>query len=276
MATLKHISLGLVLLLSGLVPDAPQKETQGPLTGTWRAKFFYPQNDGRDPVGFRMVVIQDGSTIAGFIKEPNTFGRRREPFLHAIFKGKIEDKTGKVTFIKTYDGTGGESHDVEYTGQLGNQGAKIDGTWDIQGFGGDFTAIRLGKNRAGHLSGVWTGTYHYPDEKKLEPVKFHMLVIHEGDRITGLVKEPNTFGDRKDEPNLHAAFRGRVDEKTGKITFIKSYDGTGGEDHDVEYTGQLAKDGLKAEGTWEIPGDITGRFTMQKQKLDQNTLDGLK
>src|SRR5262245_26139643 len=66
---LKQISLALLLVSTALVPDNTQKETQGPLTGVWRGKYFYPQGFGTDPVGFRMVVIQDGDNVVGFIKE---------------------------------------------------------------------------------------------------------------------------------------------------------------------------------------------------------------
>lgn len=134
------IPLAIALLFTSARADttSPEPNKKGELTGVWTGEFKYPADSDRDPVKFQLVLIQDGKTIAGFMKEPNTFGKRKdEPYLHAVIKGTFDAKTGKIKFTKTYDGTGGESHDVAYEGKL--EKSKVDGTWKIDDYGGKFT-----------------------------------------------------------------------------------------------------------------------------------------
>jgi hypothetical protein len=46
------------------------------------------------------------------------------------------------------------------------------------------------------------------------------------------------------------------------VTFLKSYDGTGGYDHSVAYEGRLSPDGMEIEGRWSIWGSWSGTFLM--------------
>src|SRR5262245_28125325 len=124
---MKHLSLGLLILCPALSPSqenakpVPVKPGER-LTGLWRGEYQYPQGGGQAPVRFELVLLQDGSTVGGVIKEPNTFGSRPGPFLAAVFKGSFDAQAGKLTFKKTYDGTLGPNHDVEYTGELSKDG----------------------------------------------------------------------------------------------------------------------------------------------------------
>jgi hypothetical protein len=239
-------ALSLALVLCSSVPALAQdtavgkQAPQGSLTGLWRGWYYYPE-DALRPVCFQLVLVQSGSTTAGFIKEPNTFGQRREPWLHATFKGSFDEKEKKLNFTKTYDGTGGESHDVVYSGTLSNDGTKLEGNWDINGTGGKFTLERISQTKAGPLAGLWEVVYHYPDSLKKDPVKVRMVTVHHGQAVTGLMKEENNSEKNKDEPWLHAGFKGRFDEKAGKLTFTKSYDGTAGEDREVDAAADVVK-----------------------------------
>jgi len=284
---LKHLSLGLLLFCPAL---APAQEKVNPdhvkpgekLTGVWRGWFQYPQGAVQSPVPFQMVLVQDGSTVVGFLKEPNTFGTRREPWQAAALKGRFDEQTGKLTFTKTYDGTAGPSHDVEYAGTLANDGNKVEGDWNIGGQGASFTLERIKNTRSSPFAGVWSGTYHYPKDLDKAEVKFQVIMVQHGDRVTGFMKEPNTFGAGKDEPFLHACFKGKYNDKTGSLTFLKTYDGTAGEDHDVDYSGKANGDKTLVEGLWTIPAPmpgaepLSGRFTLRKLRLDEKTLDSLK
>lgn len=116
------------------------------------------------------------------------------------------------------------------------------------------------------LSGRWEGTYSYPEGVPVEPVKFDLIMVHEEAKVEGTIKEPNTFGPRNLEPWLHADFKGTFDEKTGKLTYTKTYDGTAGVSHDVEYIGTVSKDGQTVEGKWTLPG-LSGTFTLKRKKL---------
>ena len=101
MRHLKYLSIIFFFLLypalSSGVPDDPntgkEKSTEQYL-GLWNGVYHYPQGSGIEPVKFEMILIQHGNTVAGFMKEPNTFGKRKEPLLHAVFKGALIKKPG--------------------------------------------------------------------------------------------------------------------------------------------------------------------------------------
>jgi translation elongation factor EF-G len=284
---LKHLSLGLLVLCPALAPGQEKAnpdavKPQERLTGMWRGWYQYPQGTPQAPVCFQMALVQDGSTVVGFIKEPNTFGSRREPWLVAVFKGRFDEQAGKLTFTKTYDGTAGPNHDVEYGGTLDKDGNKVEGDWNLGGAGGTFTLERIRNTRSSPFAGVWSGTYHYPKDQDKAEVKFQMIMVQHGNRVTGFIKEANTSGANKDEPYLHAAFKGLYDNKTGKLRFLKTYDGTAGEDHDVNYSGKVSCEKTLIEGTWTLPAPtagvdaLSGRFTLRKLRLDGKTVDSLK
>ena len=89
-----------------------------------------------------------------------------------------------------------------------------------------------------------------------------MLAVHQGKEIVGFMKEPNTNG--KEDPWLHAGFKGKIDDK-GNLKITKVYDGTAGESHEVQMTGQGAADGAKIEGTW-MRKDQRGTFRLERRR----------
>jgi hypothetical protein len=278
---LKHLSLALLVLCPALGPSqenakpAPVKPGER-LTGMWRGEYQYPQGGGQAPVRFELVLLQDGSTVGGVIKEPNTFGSRPGPFLAAVFKGSFDAQAGKLTFKKTYDGTLGPNHDVEYTGELSKDGLKLEGKWDIGGFTGTFTLERVKDTRAGPFAGVWSGMSYRPKGKDFAPVKFQMIMVHDAEGVTGFIKEPNTSEVNKDEPYLHAAFKGKFDPLTGKLTFQKTYDGTAGDTREVACSGKASFDKMMVEGLWTIRDTSAGRLTLHRQRFDDKAVASLK
>jgi hypothetical protein len=115
------------------------------------------------------------------------------------------------------------------------------------------------------IAGAWAGVYHYPDDA-LPPVRFNFKIEQQGDKITGKMKEPNTFGDPNEE-FLYANARGSLDKAKRTVTYTKTYDGTGGISHDVEYSGKVSDNGMRIEGMWVIRQegtDFSGRFTLEK------------
>jgi len=237
--------------------------------------FTYPAARGEEPVGFNLIMIQDGATIVGFTKERNTFGTRPEPWLHAVCKATFDANTGKWMCTKTYDGTAGPDHDVAYVGQLNQAGTKIHAEWTIRNETATATLERSATVRAGAFTGLWSGTFHYPRASGRDSVEFKLLVIHDGQKLIGFTKETNTFG-RQTEPWLHADIVGRLDEKRGKLTFTKTYNGTAEVDHTVQYSGAISADLTSVEGDWDIPGKISGRFTLRKLPLDARTVGNLR
>jgi hypothetical protein len=119
------------------------KSCCGALTGIWTGEYRYPEGVGQRPVTFTAFLIQDGDRITAEIKEPNSFGDQTSPWLHATADGKYDEETKTLSFVKSYDGTAGASHDVVYKGAL-NEGATqaVSGNWDIGGLEGSFTMKR--------------------------------------------------------------------------------------------------------------------------------------
>jgi hypothetical protein len=117
------------------------------------------------------------------------------------------------------------------------------------------------------LKGAWEGEYSYPGDGR-DSVKFEMTFKVKKNSFTAKTKEPNTFSpDNSQDPHLFANCKGTLDPETRKVTWTKTYDGTGGYDHSVEYSGTLSKDGKSIEGTWVIKqagGDYSGTFKMKK------------
>ena len=105
----------------------------------WSGRYFYGKNN-RESVPFELDLKHEGMTITGRISEPRTFGNPTSNELYATIFGSIE-RDGSVRFTKTYDGTAGVSHSVEYVGLLKGSGDRreITGTWRIKRTTGPFT-----------------------------------------------------------------------------------------------------------------------------------------
>ncbi len=109
------------------------------LTGVWHGLYSYP--GFAEPVYFVATLIQSGGSISGTIHEAE-IGRNRAPLtLYASVSGSVDRPN--VDFAKTYDGSGGWTHTVMYSGQLADDGSEIEGTWTIRGgWSGRFLMIR--------------------------------------------------------------------------------------------------------------------------------------
>jgi hypothetical protein len=112
-----------------------------------------------------------------------------------------------------------------------------------------------------NLTGVWHGLYSYDLAKA--PVYFVATLMSGKNWITGTSHEAvnEIIGQTL---TLFAALEGSLDGS--KVAFVKTYDGSGGWDHSVPYTGTLSPDGTEIEGAWEIVEagylPATGRFLM--------------
>lgn len=109
------------------------------ITGDWAGG--YVSSDGNDVNTFNVKLRQTGGTISGTIYEVNAFGdTSRALFLTSTFSGTIANR--QVRFTKTYDGSGGASHTVVYTGTLEPNGRRIRGAFAVTGGGGTFEMVR--------------------------------------------------------------------------------------------------------------------------------------
>jgi hypothetical protein len=111
------------------------------------------------------------------------------------------------------------------------------------------------------LTGVWHGLYSY--DVAMDPVYFVATLMSGGNWISGTSHEAE-IGQSGEPLTLFASLDGTRAEL--QIDFIKTYDGTGGWSHSVQYSGTLSPDETEIEGAWTIAETIgqvfTGRFLM--------------
>ncbi len=113
----------------------------------------------------------------------------------------------------------------------------------------------------GDLTGVWEGRYSYPAGIKTPESAFTAVLFDGGGRLSGTIHETMRLGTH--EIPACAFLEGAV--AGNAVTFLKTYDGTGGQSHSVSYDGTLSADGGEIEGSWRIHADfgvMTGRFLM--------------
>lgn len=108
------------------------------LTGVWFGEYAYPV--GEAPVTFIANIDEQDGEINGRVDEPNTFGMPHARRLFAQLQGTRDDQL--VVLTKTYDGTGGATHSVAYTGEIDTAGNTIEGIWRTRGWSGSFTMTR--------------------------------------------------------------------------------------------------------------------------------------
>jgi hypothetical protein len=107
------------------------------------------------------------------------------------------------------------------------------------------------------LTGVWHGLYSYP--RHLEPVYFVATLIHGGTLFSGSIQEAEI--GRAGAPLAYFAYVSGSKHENA-VAFTKTYDGSGGRDHAVQYDGMVNGDATEIEGTWSIQNDWGGRFLM--------------
>ncbi|KAF0175398.1 MAG: hypothetical protein IV086_06885 [Hyphomonadaceae bacterium] len=103
------------------------------LTGAWSGEYVYPFKIPGNPmrVPFNADLDDVGGSITGSIDEPNTFAVEDVP---RLFSNVVGARTGsRVEFIKTLDGTGGETHSILYEGDISADFDRIEGSWSIPG-----------------------------------------------------------------------------------------------------------------------------------------------
>jgi hypothetical protein len=113
-----------------------------------------------------------------------------------------------------------------------------------------------------NLTGLWHGVYSY--EGLAEPISFVATLADSGGLLSGTVEEElQDFGV---STKLRAHLDGRCDGS--HVAFRKTYDGTGGWSHSIEYEGTLSGDALEVEGHWFLP-ETYGTFLMVRRPPGQ-------
>jgi hypothetical protein len=137
----KAVFLAAAIGLACLATAAPAQTRAAP-SGVWTGYFGYEGT--ASTVQFQARFTASGAAFSGATIEPNTFGDPGVLFLTANISGAA-DAAGRVSFVKTYDGTGGQSHSVRYAGAYEPSGACISGTWTIDATAGPFKMCAVGK-----------------------------------------------------------------------------------------------------------------------------------
>jgi hypothetical protein len=106
----------------------------------WSGQYAY--SSGQTPVPFTLTLntAVDGS-FTGFTTEPATFGNGTSKALTADVQGSVNGS--RIYFKKTYDGSGGQNHAVEYNGVVSADGHTLSGGWKLDTLTGSFTAERV-------------------------------------------------------------------------------------------------------------------------------------
>ena len=110
------------------------------LGGAWNGLYYYPWI--AEPVSFVALLIDLGSSFSGSIHEYEGLISEQRILLYASVDGAREGS--RVSFLKTYDGTGGWKHTVYYEGLLNGDATEIAGQWQVGGGSGPFLMTRAG------------------------------------------------------------------------------------------------------------------------------------
>lgn len=113
------------------------------------------------------------------------------------------------------------------------------------------------------LTGVWYGRY----TGTYEDNGFIALLNEQGGAVDGGVSErdPNGIVDIR-----RASVSGTRDGTA--VRFVKQYDGSGGFDHAVFYSGMIDGDGTEVSGRWQIDRYNSGGFVMTRESFTAEEL----
>jgi hypothetical protein len=126
--------------LAALTVAAPAlAQSASNLTGRWEGG--YVGANLQDANTLVVNLVQSGATLTGGMVEVNTIGdASRNLFLTSTIQGTVA--SGEVVFVKKYDGSGGISHTVRYSGKVSRDGRRIQGTYSADGATGQFEFAR--------------------------------------------------------------------------------------------------------------------------------------
>lgn len=111
------------------------------------------------------------------------------------------------------------------------------------------------------LTGVWHGLYSYP--RYYEPVYFVATLVSFGKGFSGTTHEA-LVGAHGAPLEAFATIDGACEGHA--VSFLKSYDGSGGMRHCVKYAGTLHPDENEIDGAWSIAASWSGRFLMIRHR----------
>ena len=116
------------------------------------------------------------------------------------------------------------------------------------------------------LAGNWQGTYWHTLGGKKAANTFDMNLSFIHGKCVGTIEEPNTFGNLLSDKLYATVDQCCLERENGRYIFSmrKTYDGTAGVSHNVEYEGVLSASEMTIEGRWRI-GQSQGTFRMRRK-----------
>lgn len=127
----------------------------------------------------------------------------------------------------------------------------------------------MGAGPSENLTGVWHGQFDYPVAHPAGP--FTATLLELGAHLSGSVHEPDDGTDAAPGGTLFALIEGR--RSGSRVSFVKTYDGSGGRSHSVRYEGVLSPDGSEIEGRWTISAGWSGKFLMIRPLGREQTVE---
>jgi hypothetical protein len=106
------------------------------MTGVWYGRYL-GDYCGQDN-SFIALLAESGGMFDGNITEPDDGG------VDGIRRASVQGRRGgtKLRFVKQYDGSGGFTHAVYYSGWIDEAGTTVDGVWAVDWLRGTFTMQR--------------------------------------------------------------------------------------------------------------------------------------
>ena len=115
------------------------------------------------------------------------------------------------------------------------------------------------------MTGLWHGTYTYPDYAR-ETLPFVANLTDTGGRLSGTIMEPATGEESYHAEETEAVLAGSRGGRA--VDFTKTYLGAVWA-HSVDYVGQLSADGQSVTGMWSVES-LDGVFEMHRDlKLEE-------
>lgn len=129
------------------------------LTGVWHGLYTYSTEPEMPESHFVCTLLDSGGLLSGTIHEDMQQYRQGAIKANAMIQGKCVGTD--VNFLKVYDGTGGQSHSVFYTGVLNAETDEIDGNWHIQHWQGIFSGRFLMIRKRGRGEALTAEAFEY-------------------------------------------------------------------------------------------------------------------
>ncbi|MFT4076473.1 MAG: hypothetical protein QM647_13190 [Asticcacaulis sp.] len=127
------------------------------LTGVWHGLYSYVTQPYVPENHFIAVLIDSSGHLSGTVHETITHSNGTSSDQNADVVGKRD--VANVTFMKTYDGNNGWSHNVFYVGALNAENNEIEGIWRIHGRYGNYEGKFLMIRNSGNDEAVEVAKY---------------------------------------------------------------------------------------------------------------------